>query len=57
MASCTVFPFSFSNQFFTRGLDHLIGLDEAEHAETESAVQPAYRGKNASTMTCKTSTR
>ena len=46
-----------ANNILKRGLDHLIGLDEAEHAETESAVQPAYRGKNASTMTCKTSTR
>lgn len=40
-----------------RGLDHLIGLDEAEHAETEPDAQPAYRGKDASTMTCETSTR
>ena len=46
-----------ANNILKRGLDHLIGLDEAEHAETESAVQPAYRGKNASTMTCETSTR
>lgn len=40
-----------------RGLNHLIGLDEAEHAQTESDVQTAYRGKDASDMTCKTSTR
>lgn len=40
-----------------RGLDHLIGLDEAEHAETEPDAQPAYRGKDASAMTCGTSTR
>lgn len=46
-----------ANNILKRGLNHLIGLDEAEHAETESAVQPAYRGKNASTMTCETSTR
>lgn len=46
-----------ANNILKRGLDHLIGLDEAEHAETESAVQPAYRGKNASTRTCETSTR
>lgn len=46
-----------ANNILKRGLDHLIGLDEAEHAETESAVQPAYRGKDASTMTCETSTR
>lgn len=46
-----------ANNILKRGLDHLIGLDEAEHAETESAVQPAYRGKDASAMTCETSTR
>ena len=46
-----------ANNILKRGLNHLLGLDEAEHAETESAVQPAYRGKNASTMTCETSTR
>ena len=46
-----------ANNILERGLDHLIGLDEAEHAETESAVQPAYRGGGASTMTCRTSTR
>lgn len=40
-----------------RGLNHLIGLDEAGRAETESDTQPAYRGKDASTMTCETSTR
>ena len=39
------------------GLSHLIGLDEAEHAETEPDAQPAYRGMDASTMTCRTSTR
>ena len=46
-----------ANNILKRGLNHLIGLDEAEHARTESDVQPAYRGKNASTMTCETSTR
>ena len=46
-----------ASNILERGLSHLIGLDEAEHAETESAVQPAYRGKDASTMTCRTSTR
>ena len=33
------------------------GLDEAEHAQTESDDQPAYRGMDASAMTCETSTR
>lgn len=46
-----------SGGFRLRALDVRIGLDEAEHAETEPDVQPAYRGKNASTMTCETSTR
>lgn len=36
---------------------HLLGLDEAEHARTEPDAQPAYRGKDASAMTCETSTR
>jgi hypothetical protein len=40
-----------------RGLNHLLGLDEAEHARTEPDAQPAYRGKDASAMTCETSTR
>ena len=40
-----------------RGLDHLLGLDEAGHAETELDAQPAYSGKDASAMTCETSTR
>ena len=39
------------------GLSHLIGLDEAEHAETESDVPTAYSGGDASAMTCRTSTR
>lgn len=46
-----------ANNILKRGLDHLIGLDEAGHARTESDVQPAYRGKDASAMTCETSTR
>ena len=40
-----------------RGLSHLIGLDEAEHAETEPDARPSHRGLDASTMTCRTSTR
>ena len=40
-----------------RGLRHLIGLDEAEHAGTEPDAQPAHRGMDASAMTCGTSTR
>lgn len=46
-----------ANNILKRGLNHLLGLDEAGHAETESDVQPAYRGKDASAMTCETSTR
>lgn len=46
-----------ANNILKRGLDHLIGLDEAEHAETESDAQPAYRGMDASAMMCRTSTR
>lgn len=46
-----------ANNILKRGLDHLLGLDEAGHAETEPDAQPAYRGKDASTMTCETSTR
>ena len=46
-----------ANNILERGLNHLLGLDEAGHAETEPDAQPAYRGKNASAMTCETSTR
>lgn len=46
-----------ANNILERGLNHLTGLDEAGHAETESDTQPAYRGKDASIMTCETSTR
>lgn len=46
-----------ADNILKRGLNHLLGLDEAEHAETEPDVQPAYRGKDASAMTCETSTR
>lgn len=46
-----------ANNILKRGLNHLIGLDEAGHAETEPDAQPAYRGKDASAMTCETSTR
>lgn len=46
-----------ANNILKRGLNHLIGLDEAEHARTEPDAQPAYRGKDASAMTCETSTR
>ena len=46
-----------ANNILKRGLDHLIGLDEAEHARTEPDAQPAYRGKDASALTCETSTR
>ena len=46
-----------ANNILERGLDHLIGLDEAEHAETESDDSTAYSGGDASTMTCRTSTR
>lgn len=46
-----------ANNILKRGLDHLIGLDEAEHAQTESDDQPAYSRMNASAMTCRTSTR
>ena len=40
-----------------RGLNHLIGLDEAEHARTKSDVPTAYSSRDASAMTCETSTR
>lgn len=46
-----------ANNILKRGLDHLIGLDEAEHAQTESDAPTAYSGRDASTMTCETSTR
>jgi transposase len=46
-----------ANNILKRGLNHLIGLDEAGHAETESDAQPAYRGMDASALTCGTSTR
>ena len=46
-----------TNNILERGLNHLLGLDEAGHAETEPDAQPAYRGKDASAMTCETSTR
>ena len=46
-----------ADNILKRGLDHLIGLDEAGHTETEPDAQPAYRGKDASAMTCETSTR
>ena len=46
-----------ANNILERGLNHLTGLGEAGHAETESDTHPAYRGKDASTMTCETSTR
>lgn len=40
-----------------RGLSHLIGLDEAEHARTESDIPTAYGSRDASALTCGTSTR
>ena len=46
-----------ANNILKRGLDHLIGLDEAEHAETESDAPTTYSGRDASTMTCRTSAR
>lgn len=46
-----------ANNILKRGLDHLIGLDEAEHAKTESDAQLAYRGMDAFAMMCRTSTR
>lgn len=46
-----------ANNILKRGLDHLIGFDEAEHAQTESDAPTAYSGRDASTMTCETSTR
>lgn len=46
-----------ANNILKRGLDHFIGLDEAEHAKTESDAPTAYSGRDASTMTCETSTR
>lgn len=46
-----------ASNILKRGLDHLLGLDEAGHAETELDAQPAYRRKDASAMTCETSTR
>ena len=46
-----------ASNILERGLSHLIGLDEAEHAETESDAPTAYSGGDASTMTCRTSTR
>lgn len=46
-----------ANNILKRGLDHLVGFDEAEHAQTESDAPAAYSGRGASTMTCETSTR
>ena len=46
-----------ASNILERGLSHLIGLDEAEHARTKSDAPPAYRGRGASAMTCETSTR
>lgn len=46
-----------ANNILKRGLDHLIGLDEAEHARTESDVPTAYSSRDASALTCETSTR
>lgn len=46
-----------ANNILKRGLDHLIGFGEAEHAQTESDTPTAYSGRDASTMTCETSTR
>ena len=46
-----------ASNILERGLSHLIGSDEAEHAETEPDARPAHRGLDASTMTCRTSTR
>ena len=46
-----------ASNILERGLSHLIGLGEAEHAETESDAPTAYSGGDASTMTCRTSTR
>ena len=46
-----------ASNILERGLDHLIGLGEAEHAETEQDAPTAYSGRDASTMTCRTSTR
>ena len=40
-----------------RGLNHLIGSDGAEHAGTESDAATAHSGRDASAMTCGTSTR
>ena len=46
-----------ASNILERGLRHLTGLDEAEHARTEPDAPPAYRGRGASAMTCETSTR
>ena len=46
-----------ASNILERGLSHLIGLDEAEHARTESDVPTAYSSRDASNMTCETSTR
>ena len=46
-----------ASNILERGLSHLIGLDEAEHAQTEPDAPTAYSGGDASTMTCRTSTR
>ena len=46
-----------ASNILERGLEHLIGLDEAEHAQTESDVPTTYSGRDASAMTCRTSTR
>ena len=46
-----------ASNILERGLSHLIGSDGAEHAGTESDVATAYSGRDASAMTCRTSTR
>ena len=46
-----------ASNILKRGLEHLIGLDEAEHAQTEPDVPTTYSSRDASAMTCRTSTR
>lgn len=38
-----------------RGYQHLLGMDEAQHASTVPDARPANRGKGASARACKTS--
>ena len=46
-----------ADNILKRGLNHLLGLDEAGHARTESDVPTAYSSRDASALTCETSTR